>query len=123
MNHYKAYAGVERRGSKWLRFDPLKASQMPPAPACYAIYIDGRLVYVGQTVDLRNRFHLHNFRFGYKPGVITPWGDVPHGTPLLVKARLSERIGDWAMREVRLIRRLKPLHNVHHIGRASRKAA
>lgn len=117
MNFLKAHAGPHHRGSKWLTFSPMRPWELPMVPACYAVYINGELVYVGQTVDLRNRFNLHRFRHSYGKTIITPWGDVPPDSVIQIKARISEKVGDWAMREVRLIRRLKPKFNDRLKGR------
>lgn len=105
-------------GTRWIKFNALRPSLMPAEAACYAVYWNGRLVYIGQTTDLRNRFHLHNFRLGYANNIHTPWGhNCPDTDVFTVKARFSERLGDWAMREIRLIRRLRPEFNSHHKGR------
>lgn len=89
-------------------------------PAVYAIYVDGVLSYVGQTVNLRNRMKMHNIRFSYGNSIIIPWGDGCCKS-CVVKASYSLRYGDWAMRELRLIRRLSPQYNVLHANK--RKAA
>ena len=90
---------------------------MPAAAGVYAIYIGGELVYVGQSVDVQNRFHGHNLRFGYSPCILTPWGEYPINTPITVKVKLSRRRGDWAMWEIRLIHRLRPIFNRQYLGR------
>ena len=90
---------------------------MPKAPAVYAVYIDGTLVYIGQTTDLRNRFYEHRFRYGYAKNIILPWCDVPNTSEVTIKACRGRRYGDWAMRELRLMRRLKPRFNVKGMGR------
>lgn len=101
----------------WHRFDPMRASGMPRLPACYAIYMRGELVYVGQTVDLRNRFYEHNFRCGYAKNIHHPWGELPDDADVFLKAKFCGRYGSWAMRELRLIRRLRPTFNRHHSRR------
>lgn len=108
--------------SKWKPFElyPVR-SKLPESPCVYAVYFDGKLVYVGQTNRLSNRFSGHAFRHSYGKEIITPWCEVPAGTKISIKARFSEKLGDWAMREIRLISRLKPLHNRHH--RITRKVA
>lgn len=84
------------------------SKQLPRVPACYVAYLDGKLVYVGQTCDLYKRFYQHNIRFGYSDYVITPWGNCKKVT---IKYRLSRKYGDWAMTELRLIKRLQPVQN------------
>ena len=99
--------------SRWQSFD-LRAV-FPRSPGVYAIYLDGALAYIGQTVDLRNRLCEQRMRFGYAPGVVhTEWGDFK---TLTIKVSNSRRYGDWAMRELRLIRRLKPWANRRGLGR------
>ncbi len=80
----------------------------------YAVYFDGRLVYVGSTNSLSNRFSGHAFRYGYGKTIITPWCEVPEDARIDIKAKPSRRLGDWAMWEIRLIARLRPEFNRHH---------
>jgi hypothetical protein len=89
-------------------------SHLPDQACVYAIYFDGRLVYVGQTNSLSNRFSGHAFRYGYGREIITPWGDIPNTTAIDIKAKFTRRLGDWAMWEIRLIHRLRPGMNTHH---------
>jgi len=96
---------------------PTNGERLPAGAGVYVIYIAGVPVYVGQSVDIRNRFNGHNFRFGYSPCIHTPWGDYPQGTPIIAKIKLSRRLGDWAMWEIRLISRLRPAFNRHFNGR------
>jgi hypothetical protein len=84
-------------------------------PACYAVYIDGGLVYIGSTVNLRCRLAGHKIQISrYSSWIITPWGD---GRTVFVKYRPSRSYGDWAMVELRLLRRLKPKGNIAHVQR------
>ena len=101
--------------SKWKKFGlfPEKAA-LPNTPCVYAVYFDNDLVYIGQTNSLSNRFSGHAFRYSYGKTIITPWNEIPNDVMIDIKAKFSERIGDWAMWEIRLIRRLKPLFNNHH---------
>ena len=82
----------------------------PDVPAVYAIYFDGELGYIGQTVRLSGRlssYHIHINLFG-GPLWVTPWGSF---NDVRIKFKLGHRYGDWLMREARLIRRLKPKFN------------
>ncbi len=88
--------------------------QFPPRPGCYAIYLDGRLVYVGSTQSLRDRLTTYRIREGYGGGYLTPWGQFDS---VRIKVRRSVRFGDWAMYELRMIRRLKPPLNCLGLGR------
>jgi hypothetical protein len=112
---FKGAAKKENSMSKWKRFtlNP-KKEQFPNKPCVYAIYIAGHLVYVGQTNSLSNRFGGHAFRYGYAKVLITPWGEFDQDIEVVIKAKFSERRGDWAMWEIRLIHRLKPMFNTHH---------
>lgn len=103
------------RCSKWKEFTLFPGRSRLPDKACvYAVYFDGILKYVGQSNSLSNRFSGHAFRYGYAKNIITPWGEFPSGTRIEVKAKFSERLGDWAMWEIRLIARLHPIFNTHH---------
>lgn len=103
--------------SRWSTYDCIPV--LPRAPGVYAIYLDGRLAYIGQTVDLRNRLAEHRLRDGYAKNVHTEWGTFK---TLVLKISLSRGYGDWAMRELRLIRRLRPWANRRGLGRKARAA-
>jgi excinuclease UvrABC nuclease subunit len=95
--------------------------KLPHCAGVYAVYIDGQLVYIGQSSDIANRIANHRFRFGYRKNVILPWnGDVPDTSKISLKIKRSKRFGDWAMWELRLIRRLKPIYNSYFCREAKR---
>lgn len=94
------------QGSRWIKFETYRL--FPRKPACYAIYLDGELAYIGQASDLATRMSSHGIRQGYSELVQTKWGVFKS---VIVKARFGDRIGDWAMREIRLIHRLQPRLN------------
>jgi hypothetical protein len=101
--------------SKWKKFGFFpKKSIFPNKPCVYAVYFDDDLVYIGQSNSLSNRFSGHAFRYGYSKVIHTPWQDIADSTRIDIKAKFSERLGDWAMWEIRLIRRIKPIFNTHH---------
>lgn len=100
----------------WESFDLMKAD-LPQAVCVYAIYFGERLVYVGSTTDVRGRMAGHNIRYGYAKNIHTPWETIPDTTRVTLKISRSKRIGDWAMREIRLIYRLQPVFNKMHKGR------
>lgn len=112
--------------SRWKSFDAsLGAWSFPAEPACYAVIVPtgsgSRVVYVGQTNNLRLRICQHGIKVrGYSDvsPVSTPWGSWRGVT---VKAHFGVRYGDWAMRELRLIRRLNPWFNRR--GRGDSRAA
>jgi excinuclease UvrABC nuclease subunit len=104
-----SYYGKNWRGSKWIRFGRGGRGDFPSLPCCYAIYADGELVYIGQTVDLKSRMANHVVWNGTQEQAGKKrWG---HASVLIVKARFSDRLGDWLMREARLISRIKPSGN------------
>lgn len=74
----------------------------------YAIYCDGALCYIGQSINVASRITSYRIRFSYGDGILTPWGNPKS---VIVKVSYGRRFGDWAMRELRLIRRLRPPQN------------
>lgn len=95
--------------SRWKKHDLMK---MPLArPGCYVVYIDGVLVYVGQSRNVKGRICSHDFNYGMGGSVRTPWG---YFTDVYFKVRYTEKYGDWAMIELRLIKRLQPKFNCLH---------
>lgn len=97
--------------SKWTITDEL---DLPSTAGVYAIYIDGELVYVGSSSNINHRFSNHGINFcRYSSGIQTPWG---HVRDLRIKYRKSDVYGDWAMHELRLIRRTKPRFNSIGVG-------
>jgi excinuclease UvrABC nuclease subunit len=91
-------------GSRWVVFD-VSTALLPRKPACYVIYLDGALSYVGQASDLASRISNHGIRQSYGRSIITKWGNF---ASVVIKARFGDRLGDWAAREIRLISRLQP---------------
>lgn len=90
-------------------------SDLPSIPACYAIYLDGQLTYVGQSTNLSVRINAHKINLArFSNSIVSPWGRCGS---LVVKYRPSLSYGDWAMVELRLIRRLKPSGNQIHVRR------
>lgn len=104
-------------GSKWIAFDG-GVQIVPRKPACYAIYLNGTLSYIGQCGDLAKRLSAHGIRLPYGGGVITKWGAFQQ---VVIKARFGDKLGDWAMREIRLIDRLQPPLNC--IGSVAKRGA
>lgn len=92
-------------------------TKLPITPAVYAIYFDDDLVYIGSSNNIRNRFSGHAFRYGYAKNIVTPWQELPISVVITMKYRTVKKIGEWAMREIRLITRLRPFFNFHHKGR------
>jgi hypothetical protein len=96
------------RGTRWVSFDAIEISIIPGKPACYVVYIDGALAYVGQTTNLRKRVSSYRIVQTYGASITTPWGPARR---VAIKAKFGVRLGDWAMMEIRLIARLQPPHN------------
>mgnify|MGYP000202116532 CR=1 FL=1 len=92
-------------------------SKMPSVAGVYAIYLNQKLIYIGSSNNLRNRFSGHSFRYSYGKTFITPWIEVPSSDTMIVKFKPTKKQGEWAMREIRLIQRLRPIFNTHHKGR------
>lgn len=96
----------------WIIYDPTEPTRIPDEPGCYVIYMDGVLVYIGQSVNVRSRIRSHRIQYHrYVNDIRTPWGDC---RACCAKIKFSRKYGDWAMWELRLIRRIQPLCN--HIG-------
>jgi len=105
----------------WESYDLMNGKEkMPYIPGVYAVYFDNALVYIGSTNNLKNRFSCHYFRYVHAKNIHTPWQDIPNSTVITVKFRATKKLGEWAMREVRLIYRLRPLFNTHHKGRKTK---
>lgn len=95
--------------SKWVRIDAVLTERLPSSPGCYVVYLDGRLTYVGQTNNLRKRLTEHGCEYArYSHATLTPWGRCIDAH---VKYRRGEKLGEWLMREYRLIHRLQPAGN------------
>jgi hypothetical protein len=93
-------------GSRW---KTISASQIPIYECVYAIYVDSKLIYVGQTNNLYNRLVCHAKRGGFDF----------RSARVLVKVSHNRRYGEHAMRELRLIARVNPEANRHHrVGRS-----
>lgn len=105
---FQFYPG-DWRGTRWVHLDPAFQAFFPRKPACYVVYLDGVLSYIGQTNNLRTRIAGHGIDLcRYSEGYQTPWGSFDS---VVVKARFGTSMGDWAMREIRLIARLAPPMN------------
>lgn len=106
------------------------ASPVPDTGGCYAIYADGKLVYVGSTENLysRVRTHIEQTFAMLRPGsqiVISRVGTTER-VPVRrwkIKVRPAQFFGDWATLELRLIRRLRPLCNFKGIKPAKKRKA
>ncbi len=75
---------------------------------CYALYFDGELGYIGSSVRVRSRISIYKIHYGYSTFIRTSFGDF---RKVELKVFESIHFGDWAMKEIRLIHRLKPKYN------------
>lgn len=102
------------RCQNWTVYDFTGPSGVPDLflsePGAYVVISLGRVLYVGESRDVAQRMKTHAINYArYGTTVMTPWGRY---SDLVVKVRYSQRYGDWAMVELRLIRRLRPIFNV-----------
>lgn len=103
--------------------------QLPCERGAYAVYHDGVLVYVGSSARLQKRLqpYLATLRNEKRPRRQPPHScarrRVGDGVVVTIKVTPSQRLGDWLMREYRLIHRLKPRDNRQWTGQYSRRAA
>lgn len=84
-------------------------------PGVYVIYLDGLLQYVGSSSSVRHRLSAYGIteKRWCKPGGRCRFGSMDR---ILVKVRYSWKVGEWLMREARLIARLSPPLNVKGLG-------
>lgn len=76
--------------------------------ATYVFYCDGVVTYIGQSGNVKKRIGQYSIRMEDHGLIVTPWGVF---RSVVVKVRYGRRFGEWAMRELRLIRRLQPRGN------------
>ena len=75
----------------------------------YAVFCDGRLMYIGSSVNANERLILgHRIRCQPTGMTQTPWGEF---ADVVIKVRYARKCGEWLMREYRLINRLRPPGN------------
>lgn len=110
--------GYQTIGRNWRYVDPFHAWRFMPAdlPGVYAFSFGPRLIYVGQSRDLRTRLRTHGLysaRDDFGLYVYTPWG-IMRSSPannVTLRIRVSKRSGDWLMHERRIIARTRPQFN------------
>jgi excinuclease UvrABC nuclease subunit len=113
LTDYEFYPS-DWKGTFWIAYDAAHWYELPAKPACYAIYLDGKLSYVGQARNLQKRMQSYHIRYRLSDSVSTPWGSYKQA---IVKIHFARQFGDWAMREARLIERLQPPLNCLGGGR------
>lgn len=102
----KLFRSRRFKQTKSIRWYPVSIvhGPIPSVPGCYAFLIDGKVVYVGSSNNLALRMRAHR-----------NCGKFPIES-IELRIRPSKKYGDWAMIELRLIRRLKPVFNSKHKG-------
>jgi hypothetical protein len=97
---------------RWWRRDRLKT--IPTCPGVYAIYIQNRLYYIGQSQNMRDRMVRHGIRDAESGNIhagLVIDGKRWRACHVFIKTRSVKRLGDWLRLEYILIRRLKPPGN------------
>jgi excinuclease UvrABC nuclease subunit len=88
-------------------------SKLPDVPGVYVVYMNGHVYYIGSSSNLCRRI-----RKTFQQYERTSMRE----SSFEIKYSLSRRYGDWLMREARLIRRLSPRANQHHVTAGVRRA-
>jgi hypothetical protein len=85
-------------------FDDLRRwADIPTCGGCYVVYCDGQLAYIGQAeTNVKKRMQSYKINYGYSNTIYTPWGGC---SSVQIKVRSPKRFGEWAMTELRLIKR------------------
>lgn len=105
--------------SHWIAMHPINSiGDFEPRAATYAIYdaLVG-LIYIGETTNMRARMHQHSFvcsRYSLSYRTVQ-FGLISNPT---IKVKYARKIGQEAMWERRLIRRLRPLRNQRGVTKA-----
>jgi len=104
-----------RRAGRWRTIDLLSQyDAIPREPGVYVFIRDRRVVYVGMSANLHARLAAYRPRrrpVDYDTDDHSPVLH-PYADGSILKISVSRRYGDWLMRELRLIRKLRPLHNL-----------
>lgn len=99
-----------KRGT-WVTVSNPMHADFPPVACCYVFIFDNKWVYVGSTMNLKLRMRGYKLDFNYDSYVVTPWGTAKS---FVLKYKPSVWHGDWAMHELRLIKKLQPRLNATH---------
>ena len=99
--------------TRWRVVNDMEA--VPEAPGCYVLGQAGLPLYIGQSVNLRDRLKEHGWKI-QQGEVFTSWGSFRAS----IKIRIGLRFGEWLMLEARLIRRLRPSFNKNLFRQAPR---
>ena len=112
-------AGVWVRSTRWRVVT--RKDAVPKEPGCYAVYHDGRLVYIGSSSHLPRRVAQY-FATRRRRAVVNSGARSKHNADISVVVKIApcRKRGEWLMREYRLITRLRPRDNRAWLGGAPR---
>lgn len=98
-------------GSYWQPFDPRNPwDTLEPWYGCYVILGNRQgAIYVGSSVNVRDRVLSYCIHKIHARTTVTPWG--VFNDPIVGRVKYMRRLGDYRMVEERLIYRLKPIGN------------
>ena len=103
----------------WSRWEYITSPrEVGREPGLYAIRFCSAIVYIGSSSNLRSRLSTYPIWPDSERPRCAPWSiyfDDRHELEVCVSG--SRRAGDWLMREYRLVRRIMPRHNTHHVRR------
>lgn len=90
---------------RWCRVSAI--AEATKSEGCYALVHHGRVLYLGQTGNIRERLSRHGWKI-QELGVSTKWGFFEGAQ---IKARADRKDGEHLALEWRLLRRLRPEFN------------
>ncbi len=93
----------------WCKFNINQLDEIGMCPAVYAVYHKGSLIYIGSSCRVRHRLKEHLRKSSIFFGLERKWPK-PEGH-YSFKIKYSQKVGDWAMWELRLINKLRPSLN------------
>lgn len=113
---------LKKTSRRWWRFGLTASRSIKAVPGCYVLMHGSRVMYVGQSENVRRR--LMGYRFENFPDfdrqdyyVMTPWGPwYGCGGEAAGRVFYAKRFGEQLMVEARLIRRLQPEFNRRGLG-------
>lgn len=100
----------------WTTISIDDTTSWPRGPGVYALFNMRRLVYIGSAQNLYRRLLEHGIHRVHHASWFPRQGCEPvPRAHLALRIAASRRMGDWLMREYRLVRRLKPCFNVRGV--------
>ena len=95
--------------SRWLEVKAKDFSQLPRKPGVYCIYVDSSWpTYIGSSRNLRQRVREHFRGSIWSKNFRSKWCKFEW---CFIKYRVEREIGEGAMAEVKLIKKLNPQDN------------